>query len=73
MISRSVMIADDRGAADGVAEEDGGKYKIGIHDRTVGGNTVFPGNLHELQVIHGTDNRIGKICHQFGGTVGTGF
>ncbi len=71
MVSCSVVIADDRGTADGIAEEDRRKYKIGIHDRAVGGYAVFSGKLHKLQVIHGTDNRIGKICHQFGGAVGT--
>lgn len=72
MVSGSVVIADDRGTADGIAKKDGSKYKVSIHDRAVGGHTVFSGKFHKLQVIHGTDDRVGKICHQLGGTVGTG-
>ena len=72
MVSGSVVIADDRGTADGIAKKDGSKYKVSIHDRAVGGHTVFSGKFHKLQVIHGTDDRVGKICHQLGGAVGTG-
>ena len=73
MVSGTVMIADDGGASDGVSKEDCYKYKIYIHDRSIGGDAIFPGNGDQLQVIERIDYREGQVRHQFGGTVGAGF
>ena len=46
MVGSSVMVADDRRTTDGIAEKDSDKDKVCVHDRSVGGDTVFAGKLH---------------------------
>ncbi len=51
MISGSVMVADDRRTADGVAEEDRQKDEVDIHDRAVRCDTVLSGKFHKLDIV----------------------
>ena len=73
MIFGTVMVADDWSTSDGVSDKDGSKNKVDVHDGSVSGYAVFSAEFHQLKVIHGIHDGTGQTCHQFGGTIGTGF
>ena len=66
------MIADDRGAADGVADEDGHKNELDVHQNAVGGDAVLANETQELEVVQHADQRGGDVAHQLGGAVAAG-
>lgn len=71
MIGGTVVIADNRRTAEGIAEENCHKDEIDIHDDAIGGNTVFARDLHQSEIIQNADERSGKVGDHFAGTVGT--
>ena len=62
VVAGAVVVADHRGAADGVADENGGEDEADVHDGSVGSHAVLAGQLDELEVI--------EHVHQGGGEVG---
>ena len=65
------MVADDGGAADGIAHEDGHKQERRVHDDAISRDTVFTGKAEEL-VVQDVDQRHGRIGHQLRGAVDAG-
>ncbi len=71
-ILRAIVVADDGGGADGVADENSEEDKIDVHEHTVGGHAVLSRQPQELEVEEHTDHRAGNTAHHLGRTVGTG-
>ncbi len=69
----SIVIARYRGCAHRIAQKDGLKNQIDVHQNAVGRcHTVFSGVAEELGIVeHGSHQRRGEIAHQFGGTIET--
>ena len=72
VILGTVVEADDGGGADGEADEHGDEDEVDVHDDTVGGNAVLPGEGHELDVVEHGDQTHGKVAHQLRGAVDGG-
>ena len=72
VIARAVVVAYHGGAADGVADEDGGEDHADVHHHAVGGDAVVPGVLDELEVIEHAHKAHGHVAHEFGRAVGAG-
>ena len=64
--------ADDRGAAHGVAQEDGHENKVHVHNDPIGGHAVLPRQAHELEVIEHVHQGHGQVGHQLRRAVGAG-
>ena len=72
MVACAVVIADDGGAADGIAHEHRHEQKRRIHDDAVGRHAVFTRKAEQLIVIQDIDQRHGEVGHQLGRAVDTG-
>ena len=70
VIARAVVVAYHGGAADGVADEDGGEDHADVHHHAVGGDAVIPGVLDKLEVIEHAHKAHGHVAHEFGRAVG---
>ena len=55
MAACAVVVADDGGAADGIAHEDGHKQERRIHDDAISRDTVFTGKAEELVIVKNVD------------------
>ena len=71
-VVRPKVEADNRPAAHGEAQKDGGEGEIHIHHHRVGRHTKLPDDAHELEIEQDADHRGGQVAHQLGGAVGTG-
>ncbi len=65
MILSTVMEADHRSCTDGIADECPGENHAHIHHHAVGGHTVFPGVVYQLQVEEGAHQAHGDVAHKF--------
>ena len=72
VVACAVVVADDGGAADGIAHEDGHKQERRIHDDAISRDTVFTGKAEELVIVKNVDQRHGKVGHQLRGAVDAG-
>ena len=72
VVACAVVVADDGGAADGIAHEDGHKQERRIHDDAISRDTVFTGKAEQLVIVKNVDQRHGKIGHQLRGAVDAG-
>ena len=68
-VFRPVVVADNGGAADGVADKNRQKNKVDVHNHPVGGHPVLPRQAHQLEVEEDVYQRKGDVGHQLGGTV----
>ncbi len=73
MVSCTVVVADDGGAADGIANGYGNKNKLHIHQDSVCRDPVFSDQTEKLEVIEHTNGGGRNAGHDLGGAVGTGF
>ena len=72
MVACAVVVADDGGAADGIAHEDGHEEEGRIHDDAIGRHAVFAREAEELVVVEDVDQRHGQVGHQLRGAVDAG-
>lgn len=72
VIFGTVVEADDRGTADGIAYENGDENKLDVHQHAVSGNAVFPVVAQQLEVIENAHQGGGNVAHQLRGAVGAG-
>ena len=72
VVACAVVVADDGGAADGIAYEDGHKQERRIHDDAISRDAVFAGKAEELVIVKNVDQRHGKVGHQLRGAVDAG-
>ena len=66
------MEADDRRAADGIADVDGNENELHVHQDAVGRNAVLTDVFEQLEVVEHTDDGRGNIAHQLGRAVAAG-
>lgn len=59
MVACAVVVADDGGAADGIAHEDGHEEEGRVHDDAIGRHAVFAREAEELVVVEDVDQRHG--------------
>ena len=71
-VAGTVVVADDGGAADGIADEHRHEQEGRIHDDAVGRHAVFARKAEQLIVIEDVDQRHREVGHQLGRAVDTG-
>ena len=72
VIAGTVVVADDGGAADGIAHEDGHKEEGRIHDDAVSRHAVLARKAEELVIVEDVDQRHGEVGHQLRRAVDAG-
>ena len=72
VVTRAVVIADNRRAADAVADGCTDEDELHIHQHAVGGNAVLAQHAQKLHVIEHGDERRGNVAHKLGRTVCAG-
>ena len=73
MILGTVVVADDRGGADGIADECRRKNHADIHHHAIRCHAVLTGKCKQLAVEQHTHHAHRHIAHKFGRAVGAGF
>ena len=63
-VSCTVMVGDNRGAANGVADKDSDEDKLHIHQHPEGGYAILPDIFQQLEIVDHADNRGGNIAHK---------
>ena len=72
VVPRAVVEADDRRAADGIADIDGNEDKLDVHQNAVGRYAVLAEVFEQLEVIDHADDGGRDIAHQLGRAVAAG-
>ena len=72
VVARAEVVADDGAAADGVANEDGHKDELHIHQHPVGGDAVLSHIAQKLEVVEDAHQGGGDVAHELRGAVGAG-
>ena len=66
VVLRAVVEADDRRAADGIADIDGNEDKLDVHQNAIGRYAVLAEVFEQLEVIDHADDGGRDIAHQLG-------